>query len=297
MNYGLLGQPIGGGQYNRVGLLGLPLGKLGRIAPPVVVQAGQDTSDTSGATLTTGGASSKGSYVEMSSGLERPVDGFYLACLLGGGAIDYLIDIAVGPANQEEVILANFPFGSGSASLPGRAYIPLKIPGGSRVAARCQASSAANTVEIIMQFVRGDYARALSFERATTYGADTSDSGGTSVDPGGSANGEGTWTTISASIENRIRYAIACYGNARNNTIGVNSRALFDFGFGPVGSEQLLVEGLIIQADTAADRYTPLYDQLMIDVPAGERLVARQQNNNTDATDRLVDMTIIGFDR
>lgn len=102
-----------------------------------------------------GSANTKGAYVQLTASLSVEIGGFLLCFDSQGtttgttGAVDWLVDIAVGASGSEQVILPNlavcgysaggdsFIFGS---TVP---YIPMPIPAGGRISVRAQCSTAA----------------------------------------------------------------------------------------------------------------------------------------------------------
>jgi hypothetical protein len=70
------------------------------------------------------------------------------------GTMTHLVDIAVGAAASEQVILPNIlvSVGSGSALPNDLVYLPMAVKAGQRIAARCQSAtaSAAMTVGVYL---------------------------------------------------------------------------------------------------------------------------------------------------
>lgn len=244
-------------------------------------------------------ANTKGSYTQITSSCPFDADGFFLQ--FGGSStnstFDALVDVAVGGAGSEQVILSNFLVSvSGFIAAKVSVFIPLKIAAGQRIAVRCQASIASATLGMGLQVVAGNFFSDLAMGRATTYGADTSDSGGTQVDPGGSANTKGSWAQIVASTTNPIRHMVICVGSRANGVYDASATSLQDIGVGGAGSEQVLVDDLFAFVTTATDVHDAGAHNRSVSVAAGQRLAARAQTTVTDATDRLRDIVIIGFD-
>ncbi|HSF94781.1 MAG TPA: hypothetical protein VLA52_07120 [Thermohalobaculum sp.] len=115
----------------------------------VVDTYGANTADSGGTAIDPGGtANTKGSWVQLSGALPRPIN--HLVLSVGNGAVGrvnpvhWLLDIGVGAAASEVLVIPNIfltsshledlPIGSGLA-------FDCYIPAGSRLAARAQCSS------------------------------------------------------------------------------------------------------------------------------------------------------------
>lgn len=242
-------------------------------------------------------ANVKGAWVEFSAAAPFDAAGFFISFGPAGISVaDYLVDVGVGAAGSEQVILSNLLGSVANFNVGGEVFIPLPIKAGERVAVRLQSSDASLGVPVLMQLVAGDFFSQLGLGRATTYGADTTDSGGTVCDPGATANTKGAWTEIIAALTNPIKYLVVCVGTRNNGVINAANETLFDIGVGAAGSEQIIVADTYTYASTGMDMFLPCYFGKHVSVKAGERLAIRSQSTNTDATDRLADFVLIGFD-
>lgn len=247
------------------------------------------------------GANSKGNWQQITASCPIDADGFYIQALVGQGTKDLLFDVGIGGAGSEVAILENVlisspSVGAGDGYSPGHFYVPLPVTAGTRVAGRYQTSSTTNDeLFLLLQFVKDDRLRALRCSRATTYGANTADSGGTSVDPGGSVNTKGGWSELSSAITNPIRHAIVCIGSQANGT-RTNYSWAADIGIGAALSESVVIPNMYLRARLFDDVLLPHFIERSVTIRAGQRLAARAQANGTDATDRLFDAVVIGFD-
>lgn len=173
-------------------------------------------------------------------------------------------------------------------------YVPLPIPAGSRISARCQSTAGSSSLVIGGTLVRGRLPYMMRSSQAVTYGAVTADSGGTLIDPGAVANTKGLYSVLSAATTAPIRYAIVCIGN---EAFGVRTDAnnRYDIAVGADGAETIIVPDVFVRAEENIDMVHPHLSNRMISVPTGQRLVARSASAITDAQDRTFDMAIIGF--
>jgi hypothetical protein len=240
-------------------------------------------------------ANTKGDYVQLAA--STGAAGFYLLLRNASAtALQFLVDIATGAESSETVVLANVHFSQGGA---GRAaalfvYVPLRIAAASRLSVRCQCSVAASTLDVALYTVsaRNDLP---VFGRATTYGAETADSGGTQVDPGATADTEGASSELSASTTNDMAYALLCFGN-QANTADTDSHLLVDVVTGASLNVEALTN-LPLHASAALDgKFPPAYGLPLV-IASGTRLGVRAQCSTNNAADRLFDVVMIGFDQ
>lgn len=247
--------------------------------------------------VTAGSANAKGSWAELTSSSPIDADGFYLNVAMVGTNRDFLFDIGVGAAGSEVVILENVLVSIGSISIGQivEAYVPLPIKAGTRIAARCQSTTVSAVLGIMAHLAAGDFYSAMRCGRATTYGALTADSGGTSIDPGAVASTKGSWVELAASLTNPFRSALVCVGNQANAVRSAASYSL-DLGIGAAASEQVVLADNYMHADATTDLVFPPLIQRFLSAKSGERLAARAKSDITDATDRLFDLVVIGFD-
>ncbi len=140
-----------------------------------------------------GSIHTKGSYVQLIAATTYDSYGFFLYIsntLSAGADTSQLLDVAIGAAASEVVILPNFLCGcrnGGAAARMNGFFIPIFIPRGARIAARIQALISADTLHIVVQ---PNYGRSGPYRNIYTgcdaYGVDTADSGGTAHTPGNS---------------------------------------------------------------------------------------------------------------
>lgn len=139
-----------------------------------------------------------------------------------------LVDIALGAASSEVVIIPNLTCGNvsdyGAASNNGVSYFfPIYIPSGVRVSATAAASTDSDVVNIAVRLFQHPCGPGGWFgSRVTAYGADTANVRGTSHT--GGTNAYGTGTTL-ASTTAPIRY-MQLGVDMLSDTTGANSNGL-----------------------------------------------------------------------
>lgn len=211
--------------------------------------------------------------------------------------IQFLIDFAIGAASSEQIVIANYLYSRGNNESSDNAILlPIQIPAGTRISARCQCSSGNSSVKITTHLFGGDLWTPGGLTRVETCGAVTTDSGGTAVDPGGSANTKGSYSSaLIASTSFDYKGFFLCIGSNLNSLIGTLTRARLDIAIGAAASEQVILPDFQLVAGTAGDAYMPGVSPFFpIPIPAGSRLSARAMSSNTDATDRLFDVVLYG---
>ncbi len=235
----------------------------------------------------------KGAWVEFSASTPFDAVGVLMFFSLPGPA-GRLIDLGVGGAGSEVVVVENILRTVGGTFSADHIFLPIAIPQGSRLALRQQSTTGSHVSEVTLMLVAGNFAHSSGFHRATTYGAATADSGGVSVDPGGTINTKGAYSEIAAATARAAKSVLLLIGNWANTAMS-NAAWLIDIAVGAAGSEVVVAADVFVTSFTGSDSIVPGAILLPISIPAGARLAVRAQCNSNDATDRLLDAVIIGF--
>lgn len=240
-------------------------------------QIGVDNTNTRGtAVATSASLNTKGSYVQLKAATDRRVSGLYVTLQnLSASVVGYLVDIAVGGAGSEQVVIANvFMITGGGNSYQSTVFIPVSIPAGTRISARAQATAGSQTIYVMAVGFSETLEAPILPGNVVSYGPDIVNSVSEFVQSG-SANVEGSWKQYSASTSRRIRsLSIVINPNSSGDWIG-----LLDVGVGGSGSEVAVIEGIPISNEGAADRQNMVNPWLPVDIPAGTRLSMRMQTN------------------
>jgi hypothetical protein len=236
-------------------------------------------------------------WVELTASTPHDADGIWIVNSQAG-SIDVLYDIAIGGSGSEVIICANLGSSSGTGIAIRNCgyYFPITIPAGTRLSAKTQSTTSAQTIRIGVTLFQGGFQSAPGLSRVTTYGADTSDSGGVSVDAGGSTNTKGTYSVITASSTNPIRALVFYIGN-QANTARTAANILLDISIGAASSEQVVLSNIPIQGTSTEDALAPqVSPPLPIFIPAGTRITARAQCSINTAVQRAFDVILYGVD-
>jgi hypothetical protein len=241
-----------------------------------------------------GASNTKGNWVQLIASTPRQANGFWLIVGASSGGSDDLIDIGIGPAGSEVVVISNLLFSFQRTSYC--IFVPLMLPAGVRVAARAQTYTSGNYPSVGLILNTPGFLPSSVLSRCTTYGANEADSGGVSVDPGITAHTKGAWTEIVAATTNPIKMLSAINGCASTNHT-YNYQFLFDIGMGAAGSEIVVVPNLYFYVDADPFKFIPMtFGPFMVNIPAGSRLAIRMQSTGIADGVRLADFVLYGVD-
>lgn len=218
-----------------------------------------------------------------------------VAIAVPGTTAKYLVDIGIGAAASETVLIANLPLSGASTAPPFQVFtFPVSIPSGTRISARSQASTGSSACRVQVVLTAGAWASPAPLGRFLTMGADTTDSGGVAVDPGTSANTKGAYTTVYASTDFALKWLCVHCGHDAAANATANLHMLVDIAVGAAAAEQIVIPDFYNYFPTAvrASLSPPLC--LPVGIPAGTRLSARAQASGATATERLFDVVLIG---
>jgi len=256
---------------------------------------------------TSGGtAHTKGSWVEIVAATTSDVYRVIMQTsntAVSGSNTASLLDIGVGAAGAEVVVVPNLAVGNSSTSSTLGSFpvwdLPLFIAKGSRVAVRWQSARTSVTLNTYWTFFGP-----TSTTRAATkpapftwaYGPDTSTSLGVTLVPG-AANAKGAWSQLTAATDGPISALAVGIQNA-GNTSAQGGTVLVDIGYGAAGSEVVAIPNLSF---TTSTQELVLRNHLLttypVELPAGVRLAARCSNSGGSTGAYYVDASICAIPR
>jgi hypothetical protein len=229
-----------------------------------VFESAADTSVSEGTIITASGSNNtKGSYTTLIAATAHPAGGMFI--ILGGANTSggaYLIDLAIGAAASEQIIVPDLFYHAQADSTYMYAYLPISIPAGVRVSARVACSSASRTVRVNVVLVSGEAIEAA----ATAYGTDAANSRGTQVTASGSTNTKGSWTQLTAATTAEHKWCIVMMRSFSGQ------QAILDLGTGAGGSEQMVVPNMNLRDSSSGD---PVAYAFPLRIPKGTRVAAR----------------------
>lgn len=239
------------------------------------------------------------------------VDAMFLSFNSHSTQSSFLLDLAWCGAGQPDssltTVLENLVVcGSGGAGggtnihPSGQAMVPASIPAGSRIAGRVQCSTGSQGFRMPIMLCGGGFYSMLSqYLRegmCSHVGVNLAASRGTQVDPGGSAGAKGAWTELGR-LEKPIKAMIVCV----NQENAAPASAYFRLDIARGTDREIIIPdyaaGTAVGTSNSGEGlqgegFSPLF---FTDLQAGDILAARLQSSITDATDRILQISIVGF--
>lgn len=251
---------------------------------------GADATNSDGTTLTGGSSGAVwGSWVELSASTARKNYWALASIVVDSDDTTFGIQIGTGAASSETPLVTLHAQGNGQASSGTPIYFPLTIDATTRVSARVQSTTAFATLQFSLNLNDDSrWGEATAYE---TIGFTSAQ--GTQIDPGGSANTKGSWTQLSAGTSHDYDYMLVMLSGNDNGAMGADVRGLLDIGTGAASSETVQLGNLGYRFGNT-EEYGHLYGS-HADIASGTRIAARAQANTTDATDRLLDVSVLGI--
>lgn len=218
------------------------------LVPPMVGQTHQanfTSGGTTGTTVTASGtANTKGSYSSLIDPTNEPSYGIWVGfsdVAVAATVTNVLVDIAYGPTGggNEQIILPDLNAGwapDHTTHVGDKKYFfPVYIPTGTRVSARCAASTASDTVLVRIVLIQKPFYEFMAGP-VSVYGRDATNSRGTSVTPGN--NAFGTWTELlnssgGSGLERPHRFWAAEMDGLADTTLFDDRYHVLEIGVGP----------------------------------------------------------------
>ena len=255
------------------------------------------TGTSDGTPITVASTNTKGSWITVVDPVPYHTVGLIVNVRQSvAGSPSHLVDLGVsttGGTSNMRVVVPDLLFSS-RLGHPSAQWIPITIPVGTRLNVRCQSTSTTNIPQVAVTLIGGTFAGGPTYSNMLAYGVDTSDSGGTSIDPGGTTahTKPASYTTIAASTTSPAKWMLVAF-TAHADSGLTDCSWLVDIATGAASSEVVLIPDILVGAQTASDVVTPqLLGPIPVDVPVGTRLSARCQCSIITASDRLLDVAI-----
>jgi hypothetical protein len=252
-----------------------------------------------GATLTTVTAGSsnhaKGAWVTLGTAA-FDASWLWVQCLRTDTNVrNFLLDVGVGPPGSEVVLIPDLLLsgrgGPGGVAVP----FPVPVPAGTRVAARCQSSTGGAAVAVGVRLVAGDWTDHGCQGVVRAYGVSTSNTRGTDVDPGATANTYGSPVFLSGLVSSApARWMVLAVGERTNGTVDVDGTWLVDVGVLTASGYQWILPAVGVQVNTNEEVIGAHWAGPVSWQPgsgmAGGWMAVRAQSSIVDATDRLIEV-------
>ena len=256
---------------------------------PLIASARYETLGAGTGTGTTvtaaGSANTKGLYSTVGTASFQ-YDGIYLYFSTFSANARFRVDIAIN-TTADTIIIPDLFIDSSTAATTANTYtfIPVSIPAGAAVKARCQSTTASASFSMIVGGFETDSNGTRGFARAISC------TDWTNTDPTGAITLNGItqtgWGQIQASTTARLAALYAMF-DARGAAL-TSADLLLDIGWGAAASERVLTQILI--------RGTGSHQQILgpfpCDFPAGTRLAFRGQASTTDTN--TVGLSLLGI--
>ena len=269
-----------------------------------IEQAGNVTASSNGTAITAHATpGTDGAYTQLIAATARQTHALSLRFGEGGTVTGRaLIDLAIGGAGSEQIILADIPHIQINAAKRcpfTDLWVPLAIPAGVRLAARVHRASAASLpLRVACYLMNGGSRYFPPFHRATTYGTDLANARGTSVDPGGTANTQGGKVQLVASTTNPIKAAYLLARRADAAATATTIASMIQLFVGAGGSEVAVTPEIWCHQwnDTADHESGAFFGPFPVNIPAGSRLSAAARSSNNTAGVREAQVSVLGLD-
>lgn len=256
---------------------------------------GFSTTTSKPTTVTNSGTpNTKGAYVQLTASSAADTSGICVIASnrdLTAGAM--LVDVAVGAAASEKIIIPDIPCTGTSVTVQAIAtpIFPVTIPAGSRISVRTQSTTASDASLAAVMLV--DNSRmGRSGGSMDSYGVISATTLTTSIDSGAVLNTKGSYTQITASTTNDLCGFAFCISGL-NTTSNVGAHFLVDVAIGGAGAETVIVGNWwFYHGGTHLPPWAPWFD---MDIPAGTRIAVRAQSTTTTAADRTFGFSLHGL--
>lgn len=265
-----------------------------------MANAGASLSTSLGASVAVNStANVMGSWVQLVAALPNDINGFDLMVENLPGFHGFLINIGIGAAAAEVVLIPQVSVCSVvSAAGHYLIHIPVALPAGTRISAQAQSSAGgSDTCNIAILYGDSALNDLQTFGAPTNYGGDPTNSTGTVVDCGAVANTKGFWTQIGITTAD-IAVLQVMIDSLKSLMAGA---FLLDIGIGSSGNEQAIIPNILVVNGSGPNNTTSggtINQQLplkRINLPAGTRLSARTQGTQTSAANRKMGISLLGY--
>lgn len=260
------------------------------IYPAKQIEHGFSVSTAMGVLVTCGAADTKGAWTEIVSASNNTENSDNVAVELfpqhsiNEAHRNYLVDVALGEAGSEHVIIANLGLiGTQAIGDEANGYIynlPLKIPAGVRISVRGQSSLASSSFHALIRRLVGGYP---GFGKTITVGADTSDTSGVNATVT-SAGSWQAWVEMTSSLSENIKGFVI--SRIKEDSSWTNGALAMQIGVGSAGNEVVIAGPYTMVTNGANETMTlPTTPFLPIPIASGERVSVRAAATDVAVTD------------
>lgn len=251
--------------------------------------------NTTGVRVTAAGTSNtKGTYAVLFA--STPYDSYGMVfqvsqSFAAASARHMLLDIAVGAAASEQVVVPDIPVGSANQISNGspQYYLPIFIPKGSRVTARVQAAVLTQAVTVNAMLLGGaSLPNIFTFQESVSIGTTVADSKATPLLVGSSGTFS-AWTSIGATLAHDLRAYVVCIQGDTGDTAWADNTVHLEVGYGSVA-----ISTMHSFAISSAEGVLATWPVMPVwcRVPAGTQMQIRATSGTTGDT---LQFALMGF--
>ena len=239
-------------------------------------------------------ANTKGAWVQAFTAAANTRDSILCGSLNIAGATNYLLDIGIGAAGSEVAVIDNVMMNNALANHANNPYcFPLIIQAGQRIACRVQSIAGSQWSDISFYLIPVSAGLIAGLQKCDTYGVNTADSGGTSIDPGATAYTKGAWVQLTASS---LRPHSAIVIGASNQDNKTRAYSFWQIDVGLTSAKNTIIGNYVVRSHENDDAIYPFVSMpFPVSIPAGTEIWVRASCNINDATDRLLDVALYCF--
>lgn len=234
-----------------------------------------------GVTFTCGAANTKGNWAVVSAATPWEAHGICVSLAIKSSGGDQLVDIGMGTAAAECVIVPNIYWTGGSSSSYNKCFwFPINIPAGVRLVVRGQSIAGATTGLASVCLFQHGFMGVPSCGTIVSLGANTGTTGGIALGAPAGNNTWGAWTQVIASGTQHFNWIMPVFGDAGVTTRTSGQRFFGQIGMGAAAAEIAIGPEYPWSSSSTAFS-TNMWHGFWTDVPASERIVARYGSNAT----------------
>lgn len=261
------------------------------------LDAGSNAAASDGVNLAANATvNTKGSWVELITATTVDTAWLLVQFIVGNANCEVLIDIGIGAAGSEIVLIPNL---SGTTATATSFYMftyvfPVQIPAGTRIAMRSQSDVSSGVSRVAVQCIAPGAAGIMGCGRHEAAGVDTANSTVKQIAVGGTANTDTAFSAgeLIAATGFDWRWMNVCLTHQKNSAASVASW-LVDIGVGASGSETVILSDLLLYTGTGSDTGAATF-AFPVSIAAGQRIAARARCSITTVQDREVWVAVWG---
>ncbi len=255
------------------------------------------------AVLASASANTLGSWVQLvaSTGsdccfLRVDIGGF------NGAGPNGAVDIGVGAGGSEVVVISQLMVAhrdpNGAAQVDY--FIPVSIPSGTRIAARCQCHAINDGTFVGVSWFDGAHTQVEGYAGVDSLGFTAASTQGTTIDPGATAGTKGAYAQLTASTTRDYAGLFFAF-DALNVTTGTTNNTdgfEIDVAIGAAASEVIIVPDIHVLKEymSTVVGFQPKCSEIFwAPIPSGTRVAVRCQCSTNTATERLLGVTAYGI--